>query len=879
MNWIRQFALRRRFDPDLAEEIRAHLDQKVETLIETGVSREEAVFRARREFGNATVIAERSRDVWRWNPLEDTVFDLRIAARQLRRAPAFALAGAFTLALGIGATTAVFSVVDAVVLRRLPFPNAERLVSISPRNNERVARGDAVSYPNFFDYRSENRVFTHVVSHRSSDFSLTGLDEPVQLRAEIVAADLFQMLGVQPILGRAFDRGDENAAVRVAILNYSLWQTLFAANPAILGRTISLDREPYLVIGVAPRGFNFPVGGPQVQVWTTLALDARSAPTNPVTEQRGARMLSVIARLRDGVSMRQAQVQMDNVAASLVERYPDQTKRYPGVYVESLLDELVGPARDALLFLLGAVGLVLLLACANIANLLLSRTAEREREFALRVALGAARSRIVRQVVAESLALSLLGSVGGIFVAAMLIRGAMPLVGTNLPRIDQASIDGRVLMFSLALTVITSLLFSLAPIVRLSRRELHDPLKQSGRANAHSSDRMRAGLVVLQIALGLILTSGASLLMASYVHLTRRDAGFDADRLLTLGLNLPGSSYSTARRLAFYDRLLEQLRHLPGATAAALSMPLPMTGTSMTIGFTIEQRPASDVRPTANVAIVSPAFFQTAGIPLVQGRDFTSTDDAKAPPVLIVNRAFADKFFPGENPIGKRIEPGTTSDASGPQMREIVGVVGNARQSPLGGDDDAVYYFPYRQLPWCCPSIVVRVTEQPASLGPAIRSAVASIDKQLPVYDIRTGEHILSSGVAVPRFLMLLLASFAVIGLLLTAVGLYGVMSYDVVQRTREIGIRMALGASQWSVRSLVLRRATRLVAAGVVFGVGGAVASGRALRAVLFGVGPWDPSLYVVAITVVVGAALLATYPPVRRATSVDPTRALRSE
>jgi putative ABC transport system permease protein len=276
---------------------------------------------------------------------------------------------------------------------------------------------------------------------------------------------------------------------------------------------------------------------------------------------------------------------------------------------------------------------------------------------------------------------------------------------------------------------------------------------------------------------------------------------------------------------------------------------------------------------------VSPGFFQTAGIPLVRGRGFTNTDDAKAPPVLIVNRAFADKFFPGENPIGKRIEPGTASDARGPQMREIVGVVGNARQSPLGGYDDAVYYFPYRQLPWCCPSLVVRTTGQPASLGPAIRSVIASIDKQLPVYDIRTGEHILTSGVAVPRFLMLLLASFAAIGLLLTAVGLYGVMSYDVVQRTREIGIRMALGASQWSVRSMVLRRAMRLVAAGVVFGIGGAVASGRALRAVLFGIGPWDPSLYVVTISVVVGAALLATYPPVRRATSVDPTRALRSE
>jgi predicted permease len=880
MNWIQQFLWRRRMDRDLSEEIRQHLDEKVEDLVESGVAREEALRRARREFGNVTLIEEQGRDVWRWSWIEDFLLDVRFAFRQLRKSPAFATAGALTLALGIGANTAVFSVVNAVVLRPLPFAEPDRLVSVSPRGNSGPAGQYQVSYPNFLDFRHQNRVFDHLVSYRSTTFSLTGLGEPVELRGQIVSWDFLPLLGVQPILGRGFQPPDEDPGARTAIVSYTFWKTTLAGDPRAAGATISLNREPYLVVGVAPEGFNFPPGGEQVQIWTSLALDARSATVQPVTRQRGARMLSVLGRLRDGISIEQAQSQMDAVAASLVEQYPNQNRRYPGIYLQPGLEALVAPAREPLLFLFGAVGLLLLLACANMANLLLSRTAEREREFALRAAIGAARSRIIRQVIAESLTLSLLGSVGGVVLAAFLIHVAVPLAGTSIPRIDQAGVDRRVLLFALVLAAATCVLFSIAPAARLLRDQFQDPLKETGRAYIHGADRVRSALIVFQIALGLMLVSGAGLLTASYIHLAQRDPGFQPDRLLTFNLSLPEANYPQPRQLAFYGHLLEQLGSVPGATSAALAMPLPLTGSSMTVAFNIEQRPSPPhERPASNMAIVSPGFFQTAGIPLIQGRDFGEKDDADGPPVVIVNRAFAERFFPGESAVGKRIEPGATSDARGTRMREIVGVVGNARQSPLGSQADAIYYFPYQQLPWCCPSVVVRGAGSPEALESAARAVVSSMDKQLPLSAVRTGNRIFSLGIMAPRFLMLLLGSFAAIGLILAAVGLYGVFNYAVVKQTREIGVRIALGASRSRVLVMVLRRAMSLVATGIALGTAGSFAGSWLIRAMLHGVDPRNPVLLAAAISVTVATTLLATYLPARRAASVDPTLALRAE
>ena len=880
MSWIPRFLARRSIDLELSEEIRGHLDEKVDELVAGGVPLEDAVHRARREFGNVTLVEQQARDVWRWAWIDDLVSDVRFALRQLRKSRAFAVAGALTLAIGIGANTAVFSVVNAVILRPLPFADPERLVSVSPGGKAGPAGRFSFSYPNFFDVRDENRVFDHFVSYRSTLVALTGVAEPVQLRGEIVSWDLFPLLHVQPIRGRGFEPLDEDPAARTVIVSNSLWKTKFGGDVGIVGRTIDLDREPYLVVGIAPEGFNFPVDGEQVQIWTPLAIDARSATVQPITRQRSARLVSVMGRLRDGTSIRQAQAQIDGLAASVTERYPDENRRYPGIYLQPALDDVAGASRAPLLFLLGAVGLLLLLACANLANLVLSRTAERQREFALRLAIGAARARIVRQIIAEGLTLASIGAVGGVVMAVFLVRLAVPLAGTSLPRLAQARVDERVLLFALTLTIVTTVLFSLAPAVRLRRNGLHNPLKEGSLATVHGPDRLAGALVVVQIALGLMLVTGAGLFTAGFMRVTRRDPGFEPERLLTFKIGAPDSHDPRARQVDFYAQLLERLGTVPGAQSGALAMPLPLTGSSMSMAFDITDRPAPpSARPSSNMAIVSPRFFQTAGIPLLQGRGFTDGDDADTPSVLIVNRAFADTFFPGVNAIGKSITPGATADARGPLKREIVGIVGNARQSPLGSQPDAIYYLPYRQLPWCCPSIVVRAVASPASLESSVRSMIASMDRQLPLSDVRTGDQIRSLGVMPARFPMLLLASFAAIGLLLTSVGLYGVLSYAVVKRTREIGIRMALGASASAVVSMMLRHATMLVATGLVAGIAGSVATRRFVPAIVVGVDAGNSVLLLAAMLVMMAAALLAAYLPARRAASIDPMLVLRSE
>ena len=880
MSWFERLFARQRIDADLSEEIRGHLDERIDELVAGGVPRDDAVAQARRQFGNVTRVEEQARDVWTWPWIEDLFADLRFAVRQLRKSPGFAAAGALTLAIGIGANTAVFSVVDAVVLRPLPFPEAHRLVSVWPRSPAGPAGAFNVSYPNFFDWRNENRVFEHLVSYRSTPMSLTGSGDPVQLRGQIVSWDLFPLLKTEPALGRGFRPNDEDAGARTVIVSDALWKTRLGGDAGIIGRAINLDREPYVVIGVAAPGFNFPVGGEQVQVWVTLAVDHRSDTVQPVTRQRGSRMLSAMGRLRDGISIEHAGAQMNGVAASLAQRYPDENSRYPGVFLQPALGELTRAARRPLLFLLGAVGLLLLLACANFANLLLSRMAEREREFALRLAIGAARSRIVRQVMTESLTLTFIGGAASVAMTVLLVRLAVPGIGTAIPRIEQTSVDGRVLGFALAATALTAVLVSLAPAFRLLHDRLSDPLKDGAFGTVRGPGGLGSALVVGQIALGLMLLCGAALLMAGFVHLTRRDPGFQPDRLLTFSVGIAGQEYPRARQIQFYDQVLDRIGSLQGVRSAALAMPLPLTGSSMTVGFDIAGRPAPrSARPRSDIAIVTPGFFQSAGIPLLQGRGFTNQDNSSSPPVLIVNRAFADRFFPGESAVGKRIQPGAVADARGPQMREIVGVVGNAQQSPLASRPDAICYFPYRQLPWCCPSVIVRAAGLPTLLEPSIRSVVSSIDRQLPLFDVQTGDQILSLGVTPVTFLTVLMVGFGAVGLLLSSIGLYGVLSYAVVRQTREIGIRIALGAAPRAVLLLVLHRAATLVAAGLVIGLAGSIAAGRFIGAVVFGVDSANPVLLLSAAASMLAAAWLATYLPAHRAASIDPLLALRTE
>lgn len=874
MNWIRQLFTRRQLERDLSEEIQEHIDEKVDALMESGLSREEAAAKARREFGNITLLTEQGRDVWRWSPVEDFLADIRFAWRQLRKSPAFAVAGVLTLALGMGVNTAVFSVVNAVLLRPLSYPQSERLVSVKSLDVRGVPHPTDLSYPTFFDFRRENKVFEHIVSYRDEEFSLTGTGDPLHLRGEIVSWDLFPVLGIQPSIGRGFLPEEERSGQRVVVISHRVWQERFGGDPTVVGRSVTIDRQPQTIVGVAPRGFTFPIAPEPVDMWTTLSRDVDSGTAVPVTEQRGARMLNVIGRLRDGVTIEQAQAQMDLIAASLARQYPDTNKNTPRTYLRSEIENLTGNAKPPLLILLAAAGLVLLVACGNVANLMLMRTAERAREYAVRTAIGAGRARLVRQAITESLTLSTIGCTLGVLAAIGTIRLILPLAGEGLPRITEVNIDGRVLLFSAALAAATSLVFGLVPVLRIIKPQVVEGLKEGSDTTTDRGEGLRNALCVGQVALGLVLLSIAGLLIASFHTMLNRDLGFQPAGLLSFGVS------PQQEQITFYTRLGEKLRNLPGVTSSAIAMPLPVIGSEMTVAFNIQDRPAAPAeRPRSNMAIVSPGYFRTIGAPIIQGRDFNEQDDLDSAPVLIVNQAFARKFFPGEIALGKRIEPGATYGAAGTKTREIVAIVGNAKQSLFTADPDPIYYFPYKQLPWCCPSVLVRSQLPPLSLESDIRRTVASLDKQLPLYRVRTMEALFAMGMSQSLFLVLLLGSFAAIALLLTVTGLYGLLAYSVVRRTREIGLRVALGATPAQVRGIVLRRAMTFVLIGIAIGLAGAVAGGHVLKTALFGVAPYSPLLLTVACLVVVFAGALAAYLPARHAASIDPMRALRSE
>ena len=880
MNWLKNLLSRRQLDRDLSDEIREHIEERTDALIAEGQSRDDAIMAARREFGNVTLLQERAREVWRWTLVESFFADLRYALRQLRKSPAFTAAAVLTLALGIGANTAVFSVVNAVILRPLPYPEPQRLVSVESLDPRGGPHPSDLSYPNFFDFRSYNQVFEHIVCYRHSDFALSGAGMPAHLSGEVVSADLFSVLKIQPALGRGFLPEEEKHGRRVVVLSHRLWKEQFSGDRDIIGRSITLDSQPYTVVGVMPPGFAFPVGNTKVRLWTTLARDAAADTATPMTEQRGARLINVIARLKPAVSVETAHAQMDSIAAALAKQYPDDDKNFAGTYVRLELERLTGDTRRPLLILLGAVGLVLLIACANIANLLLARTAEREREFAIRAAIGASRGTMVRQLLTESLVLAAIGCSAGVLVAIACVNLLLPLAGDSIPRLAQTAVDGNVLAFSVALALLTSLLFSIAPALRLARTELAGPLKEGSRGSVQGADGLRNGLVVAQITLGLVLLSGAALLIASFLHLLHRDLGFEPEHVLTFSISVPDSRYPEAKQAQFNHRLLEELRSLPGVTSVAEGVPLPLTGSQMTISFDIEERPAAvSNRPHSDIAIITPDYFHTLGIPLVEGRQFSERDDAKAPSVVIVNRAFADKFFPGENAVGKRMQPGASSRDGEAPMRQIVGVVGNALQTPLKPEADPIYYVPYKQLIWFVPPIVIKTSVPPAAMESSVRSAVASIDKEVPIYDVQPMEDLLAISIARPRFQMLLLASFAGIALLLTVVGLYGVLAYSVSKRTREIGVRVALGASRMMVQRMVLGQALLLVAAGVVLGLAGAFAASHVLTNMLYGVSPRNPLLLAIACCAITVTAGLAAFLPARRAASIDPMQALRNE
>jgi putative ABC transport system permease protein len=806
--------------------------------------------------------------------------DLRYAIRQMLKSPGFAAVAIVTLALGIGANTAVFSVIDAVMLRPLPYDQPQRLIDAQSVNTQNP-QPSAISYPDFFDWRAQNRTLEHLVSYHDTSFTLTGTAEPALVDALATSWDLLPALGVNPELGRGFNADEEKRGSHVALISHALWASRFGADKSVLGRTVNLSGELYTIIGVMPASFRFPADEPRTGIWTTLALDDDPNDVHPAVTNRGSHFLNVIGRLRPGVTVQQASQDLNNIAANLARQYPGSNTKHNAARAESELSALIGDTRTPLLIVLGAVALVLLIACGNIANLLLARMRERRREIAMRSALGAGRLRIVRQLLVESLVLSTAGGLAGCGLAYLCTPAMLALVGDSIPRAADAGVDLRVLGFAMAVAAVAGLIFGVVPAITASRTDLVSTLKEGARTETSGRDWLRSSLIVGQVAVGLILTAGAALLLTSFLHLRHGSVGFDPDHLLTLFFETPDALYRQSRP-QFYRTYFDRVRALPGVQSAAGVMILPMTNDGAHVSFEDPEHPVPEgLRPSADLTPVTPDYFRTMRIPLLEGRDFSNRDEFKTPPVMIVNRAFADKYFPGETVLGKKLKPGAGNGTpGGPPWREIVGVVGNIKLSATQREVRPAMYLAADQMPsWCCLYTVVRSSVDPLSLEPSIRQIVSSIDKDIPVTQVRTMQELMFNGLSQPRFAMVLLGAFAGLALLLTVVGLYGVMMYAVTRRTREIGVRMALGARRGMVLSMVLKDAAKLLAVGVALGITATLVSASILKSMLYGTGSRNPVVLLLVCAAVGAAGLIAAYIPALRAASIEPMEALRTE
>src|SRR5579862_1346482 len=810
------------------------------------------------------------------------IHDLKYAARMLIKNPGFTLVAVLALALGVGANTAIFSVVNGVLLHPLPFPDSNRLMSLHEVDQRRLANSTNVSFPDFFDWRTQNHTFERLAAYHDSEFTLTGVDQPAHLNTEVISYDLFPLLGVKPTLGRSFLPQEEKVGSHVAILSHAFWESQFGPDPRIIGRTLTLNNLSYSVVGVMPAGFNFPLDSGPVSLWTTIAVDAETeGGDQPSTAQRGSHFIVVIGRLKPNVTVAQAGADMNVIAKGLAKQFPDTNGNRGSVRIRPELEELVGDVRPALLVLFGAVGCVLLIACANVANLLLARATSRHKEIAIRASLGAGRWRVIRQLLSESVLLAFVGGSLGLLWAIWGVDVLLKLSPETIPRLGQVRVDGSVLVFTTLVTLLTGVIFGLAPAWQVSKADLTETLKEGGRGTTDAGHHnwLRSSLVVAETAVSLVLLVGAGLLITSYLRLQRVDAGFNPHHLLTFRFELPEARYPYLQRINFYNRFLKRLQTTPGIRSAASILPLPLSDDSISVSFEIDGRPVpkSD-EPSAWFRVVSPTYFPTMGIQLLKGRQFTELDDAKAPGVIIVNQEFARRFFHNEDVIGKHIKPGAAGVGK-EIMREIVGVVADVKHLNLARESTPEYYVPYAQCLFDPMTIVARTQGDPRAVVDAVRNDLRDEDKELPVYEVRTMDDYLAASISQPRFNTMMLGIFAGVALLLSAVGLYGVMAYTVAQRTHEIGIRMALGAERRDVLKMVLGRGLFLTLAGVGIGWLGALALSRFLTGMLFGVHPHDPATLAGVSLVLVAVALVACYIPARRAVKVDPMVALKYE
>ena len=900
---LRSLLRKERVERELDEELRDFLDMAAKEKMKHGMSRKDALRAVRLEQGNFEVTRAVVRAAT-WESFVETCWqDLRIGLRMLRKNRGYAAVAVLTLALGIGVNTAIFSALNATILRPLSYKNPEQLVmvwGVEPRGCCRHG-GMVLSSPNFLDFKEQNRVFENMGAFSGTGFTVTSVENPQKIHAGRVTADFFRVLGTQPMLGRTF-LSDENQAGHdhVVVLGYEMWQRRFASDSKIVGQTIRLDANQYEVVGVMPRDFDFSIPsyyGP-MDVWVPIVLSRDNS-------ERKHNYLNVLARLNPGVTVRQAQAEANIIAARLRREYSSTTEQSNapstttaetnehsavilGAKLEPLRDEIFGDVGLPLLILFGAVGFVLLIACANVANLQLARASARQKEIALRTALGASRGRVARQLITESVLLALVGGALSLLLVFWLIKLLTGLLPAGMPQGTSITIDANVLLYSLMLSLATGLLFGLAPIFQAFSRSPSESLKEGGKTTATGDGglRLRSLLTVSEIALSMVLLIGAGLLTRTFVGLLNVRPGFETENILTAKVSLPKYSYADSRQQAdFYTRLLEAIATLPGVKAAGAVNDLPLGAGRDSDEFTIERRGSKDMSSSTGSSqdrLISPDYFRVMNIPLIKGRTFTKADASSAPPVVIISQSFARRFFPSEDPLGQHItfaDPAATAP-----WPTIVGVVGDVRDLALDADPDIEIYAPYQQnvlpynpLPYM--SLVVRTVGDPSSLTSGALAEIHELDKNLPLPEAEPMTAVYSASISARRFNTLLLSIFAGIATVLAAIGIYGVISYLVTRRTHEIGVRIALGAEARNILTLIVGRGLLLAIFGVVIGLAGALAVTRVLAKMLFGVTTTDPATFVGVSALLIGIVLVACYVPARRAMRVDPMVALRYE
>ena len=875
---VRALLFRRRMDEELKEELQSHIQMQAWKNRRSEPDPAEAMRRARLQFGSLVCATEECREQRGISSIEVFVKDVHFAFRMLRKSPGFTAVALLTLALGIGANTAIFSVVNAVLLRPLPYPDPSQLVLVSEANPQAGIAGLGMSYPTFTELRDGNHVFSAVAGLGGHALVLTGYGDPSEVSTVVVTPEFFSVLAAEPLLGRVFVPEDgRRGAAAVVVLSENLWRSRFGADAGLVGRSITLDMRPYTVIGVMPASFHTPFLNQANQVWIPLAQDPLFSVW--MTKPPRDHWMGVIARLRPGISSTQVQAELDTIGARLAKQFP--AEKGWAIRIEPLQQTITGDVKLPLLLLLVAVVLVLLIACANVANLLLSRATSRSKEIAVRIALGAGKGRIARQLLTECAILGLLGGLIGTLVAYWGVATLVPLLPPSLPKFHSVRVDGWVLVFALVLSIATSLVFGLAPVLSVAGSDPHKELGEGARSGESAGPRRaRALLAVGEIALAMVLLIGAGLLLRSFAQLTSVNPGFEPNHVVKAMISLPQFQYSTPKQWeAFSEELVTRLQAQPGMQDSAIAGPLPIVDCCVTLGFQIVGNPPLEEgrADTANYVPASPRYFPVMGIPLVRGRLFNESDSPSTPAVALISQALAKRYFPNEDPIGRHLLFGFP--ANGTVSREIVGIVGDIHDVSLGSEPGPMLYVPFAQAPLYGAEVVVKSTLSASAVVGAIRTVTNGIDKNLPVTDIASLPDVLNASVAQPRFRTLLLGLFGAIGLLLAAVGIFGVVSYSVSRRTHELGIRLALGAQPGAVLGMILRETLALTLIGIAVGASCALATARLITHLLFEVTPYDPVTLGLVSLVLVAVGALAGYIPARRAMRVDPVVALRHE